>query len=159
MENVEALFNNDYVYNGEKVSSRKYFTSIKAKADLKESDENYDTLIEYAWNKSSVTFVPQSTSEYYVVQLVLTDDLTEVQTKKYMAIRISETPDSLAGENDWLANNIPSVVLLCVAGASFIALIVLLVIKPKDKGDIDTIDTDEKKTKKSKKAKKAEAID
>jgi hypothetical protein len=155
VKNVEALFENNY---DETISTRKYFTTIKASADLKESDDDYDDLIDYAWNKSSVSFVPQDTSEYYVVQLVLTDTLSEQQTTKYMAIRASETPDSIEGEIDWVSNNVTSIVLLCIAGAAFIALIVLLLVKPKDKGDIDTIDMDNANgSKKGKKGKKAAA--
>ncbi len=30
-----------------------------------------------------------------------------------------------------------SVILLCIAGASLIGIVLLLVIKPKDKGDVD----------------------
>jgi hypothetical protein len=140
-----------------------YFTTVKPSADLEEGDDYYDEFIDYAWNSSSVSFVPQATTEFYVVELTLTDSRSQQETKKYMGIRASETADSLAGESEWLANNWVSVLLLCVAGVSFIALIILLVVKPKDKGDIDMIDLDEdkkgKKAKKEKKAKKQETLD
>jgi hypothetical protein len=154
--NVEALFNNNYegIEN-----TRKYFTTITPSSDLLETDDDYDTLVEYEWDNSGVTFVPQSTDEYYVIQLTLTDTRSSQNTIKFMAIRASAQADSLTGESDWLENNVASVVLLCIAGVSFIALIVLLIVKPKDKGDIDTIDLDEKKTKKNKKAKKSADID
>jgi hypothetical protein len=143
--------------------TRLYFTTVKPSADLEEGDDYYDEFIDYAWNSSSVSFVPQATTEFYVVELTLTDSRSQQETKKYMGIRASETADSLAGESEWLANNWVSVLLLCVAGVSFIALIILLVVKPKDKGDIDMIDLDEdkkgKKAKKEKKAKKQETLD
>ena len=49
----------------------------------------------------------------------------------------SVTAKSLKGESDWLKNNVVSVVLLSIAGAALIGIVLLLVIKPKDKGDID----------------------
>ena len=58
----------------------------------------------------------------------------------YMAISASAAAEPLYGESDWLQNNVASVVLLCVAGAALIGIILLVVIKPKDKGDIDQID-------------------
>ena len=57
-----------------------------------------------------------------------------------MAISASAAAEPLYGESDWQQNNVASVVLLCVAGAALIGIILLVVIKPKDKGDIDQID-------------------
>jgi hypothetical protein len=76
-----------------------------------------------------------------------------------MAIRASAASTALAGEDDWLANNYISVVLFCVAGLCFIALIIVICIKPKEE-DVDSIVVDEngkiQSDKKSKKnAKKA----
>jgi hypothetical protein len=148
---LDSLFNN--------AATRTYFTTVKVASDLVEGDEDYDEFYDYSWSSSSVSFVPQSTTEFYVVELILTDSRSSQETSTYMGIRASAKADSLSGESDWLQNNIASVVLLCVAGASFIALIVLLVVKPKDKGDIDIIAVgeEEKKGKKAKKAKKAKA--
>jgi hypothetical protein len=149
---LDDLFNNS--------ETRTYFTTVKASADLVEGDDDYDEFIDYAWSSSSVSFVPQTTTEFYVVELTLTDSRSAQKTMKYMGIRVSDTADSLYGESDWLQNNVASVVLLCIAGASFIALIALLVIKPKDKVDVDLIEEEEaKKAKKSKKAKKQETLD
>ena len=57
----------------------------------------------------------------------------------YLVVRASERANELYGEDNWLENNVTAIVLFCVAGVCFIAFIVLLVVKPKDKGDIDEI--------------------
>lgn len=155
--NLEALFNNDYA---EIENTRKYFTTILALADLHEEDDNYETYADYAWDASALSFVPQSASEFYAVALTLTDTRSSQVTRAYMGIRASEQADALKGESQWIKNNLASVILLCIAGASLIGLIVLLVVKPKDKGDIDTIETGAgKKGKKNGKAKKNVDLD
>lgn len=162
VENVEALFNKTYTKDsyGNYLNTRKYFKKIKALVDLQESDADYDDIAAYEWSSSSLSFVPQSADVYYVIKLDLTDTgLTNQVTTKYMAIRASAASTALAGEDDWLANNYISVVLFCVAGLCFIALIIVICIKPKEE-DVDSIVVDEngkiQSDKKSKKnAKKA----
>lgn len=136
------------------VTNRKYFIEIYAASELLEDDENYETNASYAWNSSNVTFIPQSPEEFYTVELSITDtELNSGSKEYYMGIRASAQANALEGENYWLENNLTSIILLCVAGASFIALIIVLVIKPKDKGDVDVIDLDAENKKKKKKAK------
>ena len=60
----------------------------------------------------------------------------------------------LKGESEWLKNNLTSIILLSVAGVCLIALIVLLIIKPKDKGDIDAVYTKVEEKSKGKKKNK-----
>ncbi len=56
----------------------------------------------------------------------------------------------IKGDNTWFKDNLTSVILLGIAGASLVGIILLLVIKPKDKGDLDEV---YEKTSKNKKAK------
>lgn len=143
-DNGEAFF----------VTNRKYFIEIYGENELLEDDENYETNAAYKWNSSNVTFIPQSPEEFYAVELTVTDTgLNSGSKEYYMGIRASAQANALEGENYWLENNLTSIILLCVAGASFIALIIVLVIKPKDKGDVDVIDLDAENKKKKKKAK------
>jgi hypothetical protein len=135
-----------------------YFTEIVASDELAKDDSFYSKNKAYAWSSSSQTFVPQSSTEFYVIELALTESAalnpSADPVYTYMCVRASVKANSLEGENNWLENNVASIVLLCIAGVAFIGLIVLLIIKPKDKGDIDTIDsTEAKKGKKSKKSK------
>ena len=110
-------------------------------ASLTEGDPDYDKFADYAWDANNVTFVPQSPAEFYVVRLVLKDTgLSNTTTDSFLVVRASARANSLYGEDNWLSNNIASIVLFSVAGVCFVALIVLLVVKPKDKGDIDKIE-------------------
>lgn len=154
IENIDKLYSNTYfsAESGKDVNTVKYFTRITAASDLKESDENYNAFKDYAWNASSATFVPQSAAEFYVVRLTVSCNNSGNTSSTFMGIRVSEKANPLEGENDWLEKNATSVVLFCIAGVCFIALIALLIIKPKDKGDIDAIDLDGEKKSKAKKS-------
>lgn len=132
----------------------KYFKTIRPVTELHTGDEDYEEQSAYAWNNSSVTFVPQSASEFYLIRLELTDTgLSNQVTQKYMAIYASAKANEIPGENEWLKNNIVSVVLYCIAGVLLIALVILFIVKPKDNGDIDNIDLDKSSKKKDKKSK------
>ena len=56
-----------------------------------------------------------------------------------MGISASVKVEALKGEDTWLQDNMTSIILLCVAGASLIGIVLLLVIKPKEQGDIDEV--------------------
>lgn len=136
VERAEELFNDP--------STRKYFTTVRPLSSLHENDEDYETQSAYAWNSSNVTFVPQSATDLYVVRLVLTDTgLTNQVTDKFMVIRASARANEIYGEDNWLENNVVSIILFCVAGVCLIALVVLFIVKPKDKGDVDMIEFDQ----------------
>ena len=68
-----------------------------------------------------------------------------------LAVVASVNAKTISGPNDWLANNVASVVLLSIAGAAFVGIILLFVIKPKNKDDVDVqFENEKKKQKKSK---------
>ena len=136
VENVEKLINNEYK---DDTNTYKYFTTVKDASSLLETDANYDLFKKVAWDSSDVEFTPQSVDDFYVVELTLTDNASQNKTYVYSAVAPSVQTTPLKGESEWLKNNMTSVVLLCVAGVCLIALIVLLIVKPKDKGDIDVI--------------------
>lgn len=149
-EELTKLFNNEGDYASK--NTRKYFATVKAASELIETDANYDEYKAINWNANTVTFTPQSVSDYYVVELTITDKRSQTSTKNYAVVAASVATTALKGESDWLKNNTTSVILLAIAGACLIALIVLLIVKPKDKGDIDAVyERSEKKAKKSKK--------
>ena len=139
VENTEKLLNNTYM-DGE--ITRKYFTTVKAASELLESDNNYETFKKLNWNATSITFTPQSVEDFYVVELKLTDKRSQVPDTQYATVAASVQTTALKGESDWLGDNKTSVILFAVAGVCLVALIILLVIKPKDKGDIDAIYTE-----------------
>ena len=130
---------------------RNYFTLIRDLTDLDENEEDYETQSAYAWTSSSRTFTPQDANSFYLIkcEVTSTQDAREAETA-YMGIIASVRPRAIAGENTWLADNLTSVILLSIAGASLIGIILLLVIRPRNKGDIDE-QFEEDKKKKSKK--------
>lgn len=119
--------------------TRKYFTTVKPVKDLLESDENYDLFKSLNWNATSISFTPQSVEDFYVVELQLTDNRSQASEAYYATVASSVQTKSLKGESEWLEYNKTSIILFVIAGVCLIALIVLLIIKPKDKGDIDAI--------------------
>nr|MDE7440287.1 hypothetical protein [Clostridia bacterium] len=112
-----------------------YFSEIK---EVTESDEDYEKYKDYEWSSTSTSFVPQDGNAFYYMLAELEDNryITEPQTYS-LAIIASDEAKTLKGDSEWLQNNIASVILLSVAGVSLIAIILLLVIKPKSKEDID----------------------
>ena len=150
VDNFYALFGN--TYEGIE-NTRKYFTTVKEANQLLETDENYEKFKALNWSSSTLNFTPQSVEEYYVVVLTLTDNRTQDTSTNFATVAASVQTTSLKGESDWLEQNLTSVILLAVAGVCLIALLLLLIIKPKDKGDIDVVyaEVEEKQGKKSKK--------
>lgn len=127
VKNITKLMNDTYL---EGVNTRKYFHTVT-------DDEEYEDL---SWNADSQTFIPQDASVFYVVGVTLQDTTFDnYKLNAYLVVRASERANELYGEDNWLENNVTAIVLFCVAGVCFIAFIVLLVVKPKDKGDIDEI--------------------
>ena len=127
-------------------TTRQYFKEIK---EVTENDEDYEEFKDYKWSSSSTSFVPQDGNAFYYMRAEVTD--TEYNTDPVtcsLAIVASVEAKELKGDSEWLQNNVASVILLSVAGVSLIAIILLLVIKPKNKEDIDV--QFEKMTKKKK---------
>lgn len=150
-ENIQKLFNNEYKSG---VNTRKYFTTVKAASQLLETDANYEEHRKLNWNATSVSFTPQSVDDFYVIELNLKDNRSQRQEEYFATVAASVPTTALKGESDWAKNNMTSIILLTVSGICLIALIVLLIIKPKDKGDIDVIYSDVTEKEKSKKEKK-----
>lgn len=133
---------------------RTLFSEITALADLEEDDDDYEDYCDYEWSTSSTSFVPQDDNSFYLIRAELTDTYYSNNISCNMGIVASVAATTLKGESEWLKNNIASIVLLSIAGASLIGIVVLLVIKPKDKTDIDVkLEEDGKKKKKPKKNK------
>lgn len=149
-------FNNDLYYedNGKTLSyqefmerkkeifegeGRKYFTHIMAQADLDENSEEYEAYNAYEWNPSARSFVPQDADGLYLIKCEVTSTQfpTITAVSEYMGIAASAAPDSIKGEDTWVQDNLASIILLSIAGAAFIGIILLLFVKPKNKGDID----------------------
>ncbi len=131
--------------SGKYIDCRKWFNEIT-------DDEIYE---DYKWNGKD-SFVPQVGNAYYLVKCTVKDsDNSNRSVTGYMGILSAPQVRPIEGENDWLENNLTSVILLCVAGVALVGIILLLVIKPKNKGDVDEeFELSEKKSKTSKSKKK-----
>ena len=130
METKQELFEGE---------GRRYFTNITPLSELDKDSEEYEEFGAYAWNASSRSFVPQDENVFYLIKCEVTStQFPAMQSAKaYMGIAASITPRKIAGEDTWVQDNLISIILLSIAGAALIGIILLLVIKPKDKGDID----------------------
>ncbi len=150
IDNFDSLFDNTY---DESIDTRSMFVTVKPSSTLVAGNPNYKLFKAIDWNSGSVSFVPQSVDESYVVKLTLTDSTTNNVSNSYAVVSPSVQTTSLPGENNWAENNVTSIVLLVIAGVCLASLVVLLVIRPKDKRDIDAVYTEasEKKGKKSNK--------
>ena len=132
-----------------------WFEEIRPSSELDEDvdKEEYDKFIDYAWDNSALTFTPQDANAFYLVTCTVTDNDIGTEETAYMGISASPKVRALKGEDTWLQDNLTSVILLSIAGAALIGIVLLLVIKPKDKGDLDEVYEGEK-AKKSKKKNK-----
>ena len=139
-----------------KAEHRDWFETIKPLSSMNEEDEDYEIYSLYAWDDSSLKFTPQDANSFYLIECVVTSsENTGLKETAYMGISSSAKANSLKGENTWFKDNLTSVILLSIAGASLIGIILLLVIKPKNKEDIDEVY--EKSFARSKKSKKSKA--
>ena len=123
IENMDDLFKNH----------REYFDEIP---EVTESDADYEKYKDYGWSKTSTSFTPQDENAFYYMRAEITNQYNNKVTSS-LAVVASVNAKTIKGESDWLKNNLTSVILLCVAGLALIGIILLLVIKPKDKTDID----------------------
>lgn len=127
METKEQLFE-DY----------QYFTNIPALSSLEDGSKEYDEFGSYAWNASARSFIPQDENSFYLIRCKVTSSLSGDQSvSAYMGISASATPPAIVGEDTWLQDNMTSIILLSIAGAALIGILLLVLIKPKEKGDID----------------------
>ena len=140
MELKQQLFENTAFKdaNGNAVNSRRWFETIQITSGNNSVDVNsadYKKYEEYKWDGSG-SFTPKTPNTFYLVTCEVkgTDGQAD---KAYMGIAAAPKVRDLAGEDTWVQDNMTSVILLCIAGASLIGIVLLLVIKPKDKGDVD----------------------
>lgn len=115
------------------------------------SEDGYKDSEKYSWSGSS--FIPQESNAYYLVVCKVQDTVSKTRPPVYgyMGILSSEKPASLKGEDTWVQDNLTSIILLSIAGASAIGIVLLLVIKPKNSGDLDDVNVSTDSKKKAKK--------
>lgn len=152
-DNGEALKYDEFMERKAELleNNPKWFTEIPAASTLTKGSDEYEEFYKYGWNNSSPEFVPQDSNTFYVVKLIVTSTVDNIEPKTaYMGISASAKIRTLAGEDTWLEDNMTSIILLSIAGASLIGIVLLLVIKPKNRGDIDELFEADKSKKKNK---------
>ncbi|MDE6597301.1 MAG: hypothetical protein K2K60_01515 [Clostridia bacterium] len=144
VEKLDELFDNP--------ETAKFFAEIPSVSDMEETDPDYDKYEAYGWSKTSTTFTPQDNNAFYLIRAEVKDNNYNTDPSACnLGVSASVKAKTIKGESDWIKNNIASVVLLTVAGIALVGIILLLVIKPKNKEDIDvTFEKAEKSKKKGK---------
>ncbi len=129
------------------------FEKVGVKGDnIHNADDRYE---KYEWDPTSQSFKAVEKGEYIIFVDCWEAEIPTQRGAAYKLIVVENEVDEIEGENNWLENNVASVVLFSVAGLMLIIIIVLLLIKPSDETLEDLEDKAAKKDKKKKKAKKS----
>lgn len=102
----------------------------------------------YEWNASEKSFVPAEEGTYIVFGIFTHPEQASNTVGAYQVIYAGATEDVIAGETQWLKNNLVSIVLFAIAAVLLVIIIILLLIKPSDE-TLEDIDKTKKKEKES----------
>ena len=103
-------------------------------ADLEDGAEGNDN--DYSWSPdSSLSFIPQETG-FYKVEIEVDEKYADT-VSAYKIINVTSQADIIPGTSDWLRENVLSVVFLCVGALCLVAIVVVLLVKPKDKATVE----------------------
>lgn len=128
--------------------------------DSRITEENaaseWEAYNKYHWNPESRSFKTVEEGSYLILADYWESELAASQrVAAYKVIVVQSKADVIEGDNNWLKDNVVSVVLFSIAGVMLILIIILLLIKPSDETleDVDAAaaKTKEKKNKKNKK--------
>ena len=130
----------DQIISGEKADGTNEYGTWRAineyDKDLEDTDDEGDNA--YEWSPdSSLSFVPQDIGYYKIT--VEVDDKTGMGVVDdklpgaYAIVSVSAQADVIPAETYWLQDNVVSVVFLSIAAVCLIAIVVILLIRPKDK--------------------------
>ena len=88
----------------------------------------------YSWDpESSLSFIPQERGFYRVEVYVATNNMGIISEAKY--IEVSADARVIPGDTYWLENNILSLVFLGIGILCLVGIVVILLIKPKNKAE------------------------
>ncbi len=121
-----------------------YIAAVKAEAEkIGESAKVTDKL-----DKSSLTFTPDKVGYYYLWTRIV-DNANQPNEAMSVAIHCVGTAKTATLDPMFWENNLTAVILLGVAGVCFIAIIVLLFVKPKEAKKVELAEgeTEEKENK------------
>lgn len=132
----------EYEINSVKVSGNEVSTSYALKYKETATSDWVDATEEF--DESEKTFTPSKQGYYKLIVTAIDNDgkTKTAETKEIKVTQKYETVDYKTGFNDWISVNYVPFIFLCISGACLIAIILLLVIKPKDKAKTEKVEED-----------------
>ena len=115
--------------------------------------EEWEAYNKYEWSASSQSFKTVEEGSYLILADYWEAELASSQrAAAYKVVVVESEADVIKGENDWLKNNVVSVILFSIAGVMAILIVILLLIKPSDETleDVDAAAAKAKEKKKNK---------
>ena len=98
-----------------------------------ENTAEWEAYNKFEWSASSQSFKTVEEGSYLILADYWEAELPASQRAAgYKIVVVESKADVIKGENDWLKNNVASVVLFSIAGVMLILIIILLLIKPSD---------------------------
>ena len=132
----------EYEINSVKVSGNEVSPSYALKYKETATSDWVDATEEF--DESEKTFTPSKQGYYKLIVTAIDNDgkTKTAETKEIKVTQKYETVDYKTGFNDWISVNYVPFIFLCVSGLCLIAIILLLVIKPKDKAKTEKVEED-----------------
>ena len=123
--------------------------------DSRITEENasseWEAYNKFEWSASSQSFKTVEEGSYLILADYWDSELaTSQRAAAYKLVVVESKADVIAGENNWLENNMVSVILFSVAGVMLILIIILLLIKPSNE-TLEDVDAAAAKMKEKKK--------
>ncbi len=132
------------------------FVEIKeydSRITAENAPNEWEAYNKYEWSASSQSFKTVEEGSYLILADYWEAELPASQrAAAYKIVVVESKADVIKGENDWLKNNVASVVLFSIAGVMLILIIILLLIKPSDE-TLEDVDAAAAKAKEKKKKK------
>ena len=117
------------------------------------ASSEWEAYNKYEWKASSQSFKTVEEGSYLILADYWEAELAASQrAAAYKIVVVESKADVIKGENDWLKNNVVSVVLFSIAGVMLILVIILLLIKPSDE-TLEDVDAAAAKAKEKEKKK------
>lgn len=131
------------------------FVEIQPKNELiDKTDAEWDTTDnKFEFDAKAGSFVAAEEGGYLLLANYWNKEITNQRAGAYKIVTVGSEADSVAGESNWLKNNLVSVILFSIAGVLLIIIVILLLVKPSNE-TLEDVDKKVKKEKKSKKEKK-----
>ena len=132
----------EYKITSVKVSGNEVSSTYALKYRQNDTAEWVDATEEF--DDSEKTFTPEKQGYYKLIVTAIDSDgkTKTAETKEIKVVQKFETVDYKTGFNDWISVNYVPFIFLCISGVCLIAIILLLVIKPKQKTTVNKVEED-----------------